>query len=100
MIKVDELRKYWDIRESNIRADYEKDITTLKTRYEKNVKELETEFDKLISFRNHMVETVTDTESFFLGYYNLFNALPEEKKKELLKKYPDIVINWTAKKSS
>jgi len=100
MIKIDEIRKYFELEKSNLRTEYEKEIDILKARYEKNVKELEEEFSQLKKFKAHMIENVVDSESFFIGYHNLFKALPEERREELLKKYPDIIINWTAKKSS
>lgn len=81
LIKIDEIKKYLELAQSNLKAEHKEEIKDLKAGYEERIKELKEESEKLVSFRDKM---------FNINYYRLFEALTPESKKELLEKNPDI----------
>ena len=94
MIKVDELRKHWDIRESNIRAEHKQEIDNLRAEQKEEMgKMLETYLDALIN----MVKTNSNLTQIM--YQSTFTqALTDESALENLKKLKDESVLESLKK--
>lgn len=82
MIKVDELKKHWDIRESNLRAEHKQEMNNLKAEHKQEMgKLIENYLDKMIN----IVETNSNLTQIL--YQSTFTkALKDESVLESLKK--------------
>lgn len=83
MIKVDELRKHWDIRESNLRAEHKVEMNNLRAEHKEEIKQwIVTYTDKL----ENIVETYSNLNKLIEHTAEAAEALKDENVIENLKK--------------